>query len=296
MQLLASLCVGVTAALAVGLSMRRLPPLRLRRRVQPESSSREQWLIQAGLRVTPVQFAMASAGAGGATFVLLFLLTGVPMVSFAPALLVTVVPCLYFAHVREKRMSAVQRAWPDGLRDLVASISSGMSLQRAVEQLASSGPAPLQEAFERFSFLARTVGMVPALEIVKEALADPTSDRVIEVLILAHERGGTIVLDILRHVAQATTRDVWTLEAIQTEQLEQKINARVVFLLPWMVLVAMTLRDGPFRDFYRSPAGALVIGLGAVLSAFGIWLVTRLGDGEDEDRVFGGASFRSRTS
>ena len=229
-------------------------------------------------------------------FVLLFLLTGVPMVSLAPALLVTVVPRLYFAHVREKRMSAVQRAWPDGLRDLIASISSGMSLQRAVEQLASSGPAPLQEAFERFSFLSRTVGMVPALEIVKEALADPTSDRVIEVLILAHERGGTIVLDILRHVAQATTRDVWTLEAIQTEQLEQKINARVVFLLPWMVLVAMTLRDGPFRDFYRSPAGALVIGLGAVLSAFGIWLVTRLGDGEDEDRVFGGASFRSWTS
>ena len=296
MHLLASLCVGFATALAVGLSMRRLPSLRLRRRARPESSSREQWLIQAGLRVTPVQFVMASAGAGGATFVLLFLLTGVPMVSLAPALLVTVVPRLYFANVREKRMSAVQRAWPDGLRDLIASISSGMSLQRAVEQLATSGPAPLQDAFERFSFLARTVGMVPALEIVKEALADPTSDRVIEVLILAHERGGTIVLDILRHVAQATTRDVWTLEAIQTEQLEQKINARVVFLLPWLVLVAMTLRDGPFRDFYRSPAGALVIGLGAVLSALGIWLVTRLGDGEDEDRVFGGASYRSRTS
>ena len=199
----------------------------------------EQWLIKARLpRRLPSSSRWRPRGQEAPRSVLLFLLTGVPMVSFAPALLVTVVPCLYFAHVHEKRMSAVQRAWPDGLHDLVASISSGMSLQRAVEQLASSGPAPLQEAFERFSFLARTVGMVPALEIVKEALADATGDRVIEVLILAHGAGrrgsSSTSCDMY---ARDHYRDVWTLEAIQTEQLEQKINARVVFLLPWMVLV-----------------------------------------------------------
>ncbi len=38
----------------------------------------------------------------------------------------------------------------------------------------------------------------PALELVKEELADPTSDRVIEVLLLAHERGGPIVRHIWR--------------------------------------------------------------------------------------------------
>jgi hypothetical protein len=31
-----------------------------------------------------------------------------------------------------------------------------------------------------------------------------------------------------------------------------KINARAVLVLPWLVLVALTIRDGPFRDFYRS--------------------------------------------
>lgn len=291
MHLVASLLTGLAVALATGSSMRRIPPVRLRRKSRA-ATSQQQWLTQAGLTVTPLQFVTVSLGAGVLSFVLLFLLTGVPMVSLAPAVLVTSVPRLYFAHVREKRMSAVQRAWPDGLRDLIASISSGVSLQRAVEHLARSGPPPLQAAFERFPFLTRTVGMVPALEIVKETLADPTSDRIIEVLILAHERGGNIVLDILRHVALATTRDVWTLEAIETEQLEQKINARVVFLLPWLVLIAMTLRDGPFRDFYRAPSGALVIGLGAGLSAIGIWLVTRLGDEGDEERVFGGSSRR----
>ena len=208
----------------------------------------------------------------------------------APAILLSFLPRIYFGRVREKRLSEVQRAWPDGIRDLVASISSGMSLQRAVEQLAISGPEPLQFAFERFAFLARTLGAIPALEVVKEELADPTSDRVIEVLILAQERGGAIVPDILRDLAAATTQDMWTLEEIQTQQLEQKINARAVFVLPWFVLIAITLRDGPFRDFYRSGAGIVIVALGAILSGFGIWLVTRLSDEPTEARVFGGAA------
>ena len=223
-------------------------------------------------------------------FVLLFLITGVATVSLAPAALLAFVPRIYFGRLRERRMTEVQRAWPDGLRDLVASISSGMSLQRAVEQLAVSGPEPLRIAFARFAFLARTVGMVPALEIVKEELADPTSDRVIEVLILAHERGGSIVPAILRDLAAATTRDQWTMEEIQTQQLERKINSRAVFVLPWFVLIAITLQEGPFRDFYRSGAGVFVVAVGAMLSGFGMWMVTRLGEDVPETRVFGGAA------
>ncbi len=46
-----------------------------------------------------------------------------------------------------------------------------------------------------------------------------------------------------------------------------KINARAVLVMPWLVLVALTLRDGPFRAFYRSPAGLVVVLVGALLSA-----------------------------
>jgi len=87
----------------------------------------------------------------------------------------------------------VQRAWPDGLRDVLASITAGLSLTQAVTTLAATGPAPLRIAFARFPELARVIGTGPALELVKEDLADATSDRIIEVLILAHERGGAIV-------------------------------------------------------------------------------------------------------
>jgi tight adherence protein B len=223
-------------------------------------------------------------------FAVFLLVTGVPLVALMPALVVALLPRAYFSRRRMQRLAEVQQAWPDGLRDLVASLSSGMSLPKAVEWLSQSGPEALRVALARYPLLARTLGVTPALEVIKEELADPTSDRVIEVLILAYERGGAIVPRILQDLGEATTRDLWAIEEIKTEALEQKINARAVFALPWFVLVALTARQGMFREFYRSPGGAVVIVLGAAMSLLGIWLVRRLGREPEEPRVLGGAA------
>jgi tight adherence protein B len=180
----------------------------------------------------------------------------------------------------------VQRAWPDGLRDLLASVRSGSSLPTAIEDLASYGPVPLRDAFQGFLIYSRSLGVVPALEMVKSDLADPTSDRVIEVLILAYERGGAVVPEILSDLAEATTKDLWTLEEIRTDALEQKINSRIVFVLPWLVLVAMTTRSGAFREFYASSLGVAVAVIGGVMSLLGVVVASKLGSHSAEPRVF----------
>ena len=132
---------------------------------------------------------------------------------------------------------------------------------------------------------SRSLGFVPALEMIKSDLADPTSDRVIEVLILAYERGGAVVPQILSDLAEATTKDIWTLEQVQTEALEQKINSRVVFVLPWLVLVAMTAQSGAFREFYSTPAGVMVAATGGVMSLIGMAIASRLGRQPPEPRI-----------
>ena len=131
---------------------------------------------------------------------------------------------------------------------------------------------------------------------VKDRMADPTSDRVLEVLIVAVERGGSIVREILEDLVVATTKDLKVLDEIDTEGLEMRINARAVLLLPWFVLVALTVRTGPFRDFYRSGAGVLVIGAAGVMSIVGSWWLARLGVPPSEPRVFAGSSSTSRTT
>ena len=68
-----------------------------------------------------------------------------------------------------------------------------------------------------------------------------------------------------------------------------RINARVVVVLPWFVLVALTVRPGPFRDFYRSGGGVVTLLVAAGLSALGVVVLGRLGRENGEQRVFGRA-------
>ncbi len=274
--------LSTAAAVAVaGLALARAEKTRtVRRSASPRTVP--------GLDLTFLQFWATVAGVAALTFVILYALTGLEVVSAVPALVVATFPRAYFAKKRAQRVATVQEAWPDGLRDLLTSVRSGASLPAAIETLAAFGPEPLRRAFQGFGVYARSLGVVAALEMVKEDLADPTSDRVIEVLILAYERGGSVVPEILSDLAEATTRDLWTMEQVRTEALEQKINARVVFILPWLVLVAMTARSGAFRDFYATPAGVLVVAIGGAMSLLGMVIASRLGAHPVEPRVFGG--------
>ena len=277
MTLAASLATAIAVGLLIWLMGRSRAPQR------PKTRREIPGLDVSGTRFWAVVLATSLV-----TFVIVLAVTGLVVVSAVPALVVATLPRTYLSRSRAKRIAAVQEAWPDGLRDILSSIRSGASLPTALEGLATFGPAPLRDAFQGFGVYARSLGVVPALEIIKEDLADPTSDRVIEVLILAYERGGVTVGEILGDLAEATTRDLWTMEQIRSEALEHKINSRVVFVLPWLVLIAMTARNGAFREFYSTPGGVMVVVAGGLLSLAGILIATRLGGSEDEPRVFGG--------
>ena len=289
MTILAALSIATAAAAAVlVLSRRGQPPAPepVATTPRPDRISRDQWLHQAGVDLTASQFRAASVLVGVATFSVLALATRAPLVALPPAVAAAVLPHLYCAHRRVERLRQWQAAWPDALRELVAAIVAGRSLSQAVAALGESGPDPMREVFADFPALARVFGTAAALERIKDRMADPTSDRVVEVLLVAHERGGAIVRDVLEDLVVATTKDVKVLEEIDTEGLEMRINARAVLVLPWLVLVALTLRPGPFREFYRSGAGVLVVGSAGTLSMLGALWLGRLGRPPDEPRVF----------
>lgn len=284
MKVVAALAVGTFCALFAGLLMGSMPQWRWR-----PSSARGPalWLQQSRLGMSTARFWAGSAAAGFLALLVLTAFTGSLFVALVPAAAISLAPRAYFSRRSRLRARELQDAWPDGLRDLIASIASGCSLTHAVSTMAKTGPEPIRAAFARFPELARVLGTTAALEVVKTEQADPTSDRVLEVLILANERGGSIVRTILEDLVDATTRDLKLLDALDTEGLEMRINARSVVVLPWLVLVMLTARPGPFRAFYRSGGGVATLILAAVLSAIGLAVLSRLGKEPVEERVFG---------
>jgi tight adherence protein B len=285
--LLASLTVGFVAYLAVGLLMGYLPRVATRVAVPRRGRvERQTWLLQAGTELSAAQFVVGSLAAGAVAFALVAAITGSPVVAIVPAAALGFLPRAYFGHRRARRLSELQRAWPDGIRHIIGGIQSGMSLNQSIASLATNGLEPLRLAFGRFAVGARMVGVPAALEVVKGQLSDSTSDRVIEVLLLAHERGGRIVTEVLRDLAEATSKDLKTMEEIASDRLEPKINSRAVFALPWFVLVMLCASPGPFRQFYQTAAGVVVILIAAAISLLGIWIVERLSRDPMEERVF----------
>jgi tight adherence protein B len=293
---LAGLCAAFTAAVFVALLTGHRPLRTLRGRplgprpARGARPPRSTWLQQAGVALTPAQFWALGALAGAVTLVVVAALTHAPLVAIAPASAAAAVPHVWCAHRRGIRLRAWQAAWPDALRELIAGIVSGRSLPHAVNALGEFGPEPLRSVFADFRVLMRVFGFTGALEQVRERLADPTSDRVVDVLIVAHEQGGSIVRDVLEDLVVATTKDLKVLDEIDTEGLEMRINARAVLVLPWAVLVALTLRPGPFRDFYRSSAGVVVVLGAGALSVLGATWLGRLGRQPAEPRVFAAAA------
>jgi len=287
-RLVGAILAGLTASLVAAHLQGALPSsLGRRSRTKSREGATATALRQAGLAITVRRLHAISLGCGIGAYLAVYGLSGIGMVALVPAGLAALAPRWWIARRGAGRQEAVQRAWPDAVRDIVASISAGVSLHHALERLADTGPEALRPVFTRFTITARAVGVTPALEAVRDDLADATSDRVIEILLVAHDSGGAIVPEILRDLAAATTRDIWVLEQVQTESLEQRINARAVFALPWVVLIAITLQEGPFRDFYRSAAGFVVILIGGAASAVGMMLIRRLGTQPAEPRVLG---------
>ena len=230
-------------------------------------------------------FFIAIAGAAFVGWSLAALATGSPWIGLPAGFLSGGIPLRRRARSRARDLADLQESWPDGLQHLVSSVRSGSTVEAAVLELARTGPDPLRSVFGRFTVLAPAVGVQPALEAVRDAVADPTTDRVVEVLLVAHEVGGRVVPAILDDLATAVAEDLRTVEEIRTAGLEQRLNARIVFAVPWSLLVLLTARPGFYRTFYQSRPGITIVLAAAVLSGIALVVVGRLGIEPLEQRV-----------
>lgn len=283
MTLLAALSGAVFVYLLVGMLTGNTPrSFTGRRRRRSDALG---WLHQAEVAVTPSQFVAVSGAAATVTFVLVWVLSGAVPVALVPALAVAALPRLWF--VRQAQRGADQRvaAWPDALRNLVAHLEAPMSLHRGLVELGRSGPEPLRTPWRRYERLTGALDHRTALEAVKGDLADPVSDRIVEVLQVAHEQGAGVVIDVLRDLADATSKDIRLREEIETAQLERRIEARAAVVLPFAVLVLLCSTSEPYRDFYSSLGGLVVIVVGSAMALVGMTVINRLGRLPIEARV-----------
>ena len=243
-------------------------------------------LDAAGLTdVATARLALTCGGAGLAGAVLMLVVSGSLMVALAFGVLAGTLPVMAVGRRAALRAQARAGCWPDAVDDLASAVRAGMSLPEGVSALAERGPEALRPAFARFAAEHRVTGAFGAsLDLLKDDLADPVGDRVVEALRLAREVGGTELGRLLRTLSAVLREDARTRAELQARQAWAVSAARLAVAAPWATLAFLSMRPGALA-VYDSTGGVVVLVTAGVLSAVAYAVMRRIGRLPVDERV-----------
>ena len=203
--------------------------------------------------------------------------TNVWSVALAIGAVVAPVPWMAVSARARKRSAGLRKLWPDVVDTLVSGVRSGASLPELVCGLGQRGPEELRGPFTQFAARYHSDGRFElALNELKESLADPVADRIIEALRLARNVGGSDLTELLSDLARMLRDDARTRGEMEARQTWTVNAARLGVASPWVVLILIATQENAAQA-YSTPQGALILTAGAVASVVAYLLMLRLG-------------------
>ncbi|WP_127793811.1 type II secretion system F family protein [Agromyces sp. LHK192] len=169
-----------------------------------------------------------------------------------------------------RRRASNRAAWPEVVDHLVAAVRSGMSLPDAIGALGSLGPAATREPFAAFEAEYRRTGAFgPAIDRLKNRLADPVADRILETLRMAREVGGSEITHVLRGLSGYLREDAALRAEVRARQSWIRNAARLGVAAPWVLLLVLATKPQTI-EAYGTPIGTalLLVGLGLTVVAY----------------------------
>ncbi|WES65100.1 type II secretion system F family protein [Microbacter sp. GSS18] len=245
-------------------------------------------LAEAGLAgAQPNSLLMSAIGAGAVAALAAWLVIGIPVLVVIAAVSAATSPFVWL-RARASRLRRTRRTlWPDVCDLLIGSVRAGMSLPDAVAALADSAPDSLRPAFRAFrSDLAASGHFDSAVRMLKQRLADPTADRIIETLRMARQVGGTELTTVLRALSDSVRADAVLRGDVESRQSWTRAAAVLGVSAPWVILILLSLRPEGARA-YASPEGIVLVLSGAVVSVVAYRLMLRMGRLPEPRRCFG---------
>lgn len=243
-------------------------------------------LARAGLsRTSPAGLMVVSAVCALVAFVAVQLLSRTAPVSLAFAGIGGYLPFAVLRGRARRRQREFAEVWPEAVDNLASGIRAGLSLPEALAGLAVRGPEPLRASFRAFSLDYQASGrFADSLDRLKERLADPVGDRVVEALRVAREVGGGDLGRLLRSLSAYLRDDARTRSELESRQAWTVNGARLAVAAPWLVLLLLSFqRDVISR--YASGAGIGVLLVGAATCWTAYWLMIRIGRLPVERRI-----------
>lgn len=243
-------------------------------------------LDSAGLGSTSVGGLLAvTAASGVVAFLAVQLLSRTVTVAAAFGLLGAYLPVALVAGRSRRRRRELAEVWPEAVDNLASAVRAGLSLPEALGALGARGPEPLRPAFRAFATDYQLTGRFgECLDRLKDRLADPVGDRVVEGLRIAREVGGGELGALLRNLSTFLRDHARTRAELESRQTWTVVGARLAVAAPWAVLLLLSFQHEVISR-YSSTAGALVLLSGGGTCLVAYRLMVRIGRLPVERRV-----------
>jgi len=256
------------------------------RRPSSWARRRREMLLQAGIvGVGPGQLALLQLSAGLLTLLLALLVTRTLTVSACFAVFAALAPVAAVRRLRRRRTLELREVWPEVVDNLSSAVRAGLSLPEALSALGTGGPEALRPAFLRFAADYRSTGRFSTcLDRLRDELADPVADRIVESLRMAREVGGTDLGRLLRTLSAFLREDARARAELETRQGWTVNAARLAVAAPWLVLLLLATQSTTLSA-YDTPGGTVVLAAGAGSSLIAYRLMLFLGRLPQDPRV-----------
>ncbi|MGY1985438.1 type II secretion system F family protein [Blastococcus sp. SYSU DS0669] len=258
-----------------------------RPRTDPRRPGRRQELLAAaGLTgINGAQLLALQIGLGVLVTVVVLVATATVTVSLVFGLFGFLLPQVQVRRLAGKRRADLREVWPEVVDNLASAVRAGLSLPEALTVLSTRGPEVLRPPFARFAAEYRSSGRFgTALDRLKDDLADPVGDRIVETLRVAREVGGTDLGRVLRTLSTFLREDARARAELETRQGWVVSAARLAVAAPWGVLLLLATQSTTLAAYDSALGTAVLLGGGAVcLVAYRLML--RIGRLPEDVRV-----------
>lgn len=243
-------------------------------------------IVLAGVRgLGPRALIAFSILLSGLVFVLGYAISGVATISFCFAVIAGWTPFAVVKSRARARRSRLRDVWPDVIDHVHSAVRAGLALPEALVQLGERGPEELRPHFVEFAHDYRASGrFTDALDWLKDRLADPVADRLVEALRIARDVGGNDLGRVLHTLSVFLREDAHARAELEARQSWTVNSARLAMAAPWAVLLLLATR-GSTLEAYGTPTGAFVLAVGAGLSVVAYRLMITIGRLPEEQRV-----------
>lgn len=235
-------------------------------------------LDRAQLRMTPAEFLTLAFAILVACMAIGLVVKGIwGLVGLG--VLGAVAPWFYVRRRTIKRRKAFLEQLADMAQMMANSMKAGFSIMQAFELVATDGPPPASEEFER---VVAEVKLGLPLEVALDHIVKRIPSEDLELMVVAinvqRQIGGNLA-EILMVISNTIRARVRFARDVRTLTAQARYSSYIITALPIAVAVVINIIDRPYESMlYTTTLGNFMIGAALVMLAVGFFFLNRIAD------------------